>query len=194
MNIAVGRDFDLCAQRRESISLMDLCWLKIKAVVLQTTQGGEWEVISQIDADGAARDLGRPPGASRGHPREWVVTDEQRRGRPKDRPFPCPRFGGFLFPATLLFGFRRRCVSASICEVASALTGHHLMPNNVEVATPVFEAGRLGALPGSATIPSSQMDEISGTLWRLPGIPAHANLGIAVGKFFPSFLLKYIPR
>ncbi|MDB6065799.1 MAG: hypothetical protein JWR26_2007 [Pedosphaera sp.] len=46
------------------------------------------EAISQIAADGAARDLGRRRGVRREHPRSGAATDEQRSIRPKDRPFP----------------------------------------------------------------------------------------------------------
>lgn len=40
-----------------------------------------------MGAAGAARDLGRPQGVRREHPRSGAVTDEQRCGRPKDLPF-----------------------------------------------------------------------------------------------------------
>jgi hypothetical protein len=49
------------------------------------------EAISQMGADGAARDFGRPQSVRREHPRRGAVTDEQRRGRAKD-----PLFGSIF--------------------------------------------------------------------------------------------------
>src|SRR3974390_2123489 len=46
------------------------------------------EVISQINADGAARDFGWPRGVTQGASPQWAATEEQQRGQPNDRPLP----------------------------------------------------------------------------------------------------------
>src|SRR6267154_1194598 len=70
---------------------------------------GDGEGISLITADGAARNLGWPRGERREHPRSGAATDEQQRGRHKDRPL---RYSFRPFRSSYYFAFlfpNRRC-------------------------------------------------------------------------------------